>query len=426
MRTRVKPWRYIIFVALFACAAIAPAPMPAAAADTDASKKANDSASASKKLHLSPQATEGPKPGPITPPKPEEITSAIHRGIKFLLADQRPDGSWGSPEHTKGLNIYAPPPGAHDAFHSATTSLVIMALIEAEPKLPEKERREVNKAIDRGSVWLEKRITILRRATGDALYNVWGHSYAIQAFLKLHDRAKGDAARQAKLKELAQSQADMLARYSFVGGGWAYYDFLAETQTPSDAAFSFTTATGLIALKQAESIGVTFPDRLAKKAIASLHRQQKPDFSYDYGEYLRMIPMLPINRPGGSLGRSQACNLALRMWGDKRVTDDVIKTWLNRLYARNGWLSMGRKRPVPHESFMQVAGYFYYYGHWHAALCIDVLPAKERPYFQDHLAHILLPLQEKDGSWWDYPLYNYHQPYGTSFALLTLRECRKR
>src|SRR5262245_14808112 len=80
-------------------------------------------------VHLSPQATQGPKPAPITPPTPEEIDAAIHRGIKFLLADQRPDGSWGSPENTKGLNIYAPPPGAHDAFKAAVTSLVVMSLI---------------------------------------------------------------------------------------------------------------------------------------------------------------------------------------------------------------------------------------------------------------------------------------------------------
>lgn len=403
----------------------APAAIASTTTETTTEKKPADTTTPTKKPRISPLATEGPKPKPITPPKPEEITSAINRGIKFLLSDQRPDGSWGGPEKTKGLNIYAPPPGAHDAFRAAVTSLVIMAFIEAAPKLSEKDRPEVDKAIDRGAVWLDAHIAKLRRATGDALYNVWGHAYSIQALVKLYERAKGDPARQARFKELAQSQADMLARYSFVGGGWAYYDFLAETQTPSDAAFSFTTATGLIALKQAETIGVTFPDRLTKKAIASLLRQQNPDFSYDYGEYLRMMPMHPINRPGGSLGRSQACNLALRMYGDERITDDVIKTWLNRLFARNGWLSMGRKRPVPHESFFYVAGYFYYYGHWHAALCIDLLPAAERPYFQDHLAHILLPLQEKDGSWWDFPLYNYHQQYGTAMAVMTLLRCQK-
>ena len=166
----------------------------------------------------------------------------------------------------------------------------------------------------------------------------------------------------------------MLDRYSFVGGGWSYYDFITGSQTPGDAASASRTATALIALKEAESIGVEFPERLTKKAIASILRQQKPDFSYAYGEYLRMMPMYDINRPGGSLGRSQACNLALRLYGDKRITDEVLKTWLNRLYARNGWLSIGRKRPVPHESYFAVAGYFYYYGHWYAALCIEQLP----------------------------------------------------
>ena len=140
----------------------------------------------------------------------------------------------------------------------------------------------------------------------------------------------------------------MLARYSFVGGGWAYYDFLAGTQTPGDAAFSFCTATAPDRAQASRSRSAsTFPERLTKKAIASILRQQKPDFSYAYGEYLRMMPMHPINRPGGSLGRSQACNLALRLYGDERITDDVLKTWLDRLFARNGWLSIGRKRPDP-------------------------------------------------------------------------------
>ena len=89
--------------------------------------------------------------------------------------------------------------------------------------------------------------------------------------------------------------------------------------------------------------------------------------------------MLPINRPGGSLGRSQACNLAMRLWGDKKVTDDDLETWLDRLFARELWLDLGRKRPIPHESWFQVAGYFFYYGHYYAARCIEHLPPAERP-----------------------------------------------
>ena len=40
------------------------------------------------------------------------------------------------------------------------------------------------------------------------------------------------------------------------------------------------------------------------------------------------------------------------------------------------------------------------------------------------LARIILDVQDTDGSWLDYPLYDYHQQYGTAFALLTLHRCR--
>ena len=115
----------------------------------------------------------------------------------------------------------------------------------------------------------------------------------------------------------------------------------------------------------------------------------------------------------------------MRLWGDPLVTDDVLKTWLDRLFARNLWLDIGRKRPIPHESWFQVAGYFFYFGHYYAALCIEQLPENERPPFQDHLAHVLLRLQEKDGSWWDFPMFDYHQQYGTAFALMSLARTRK-
>jgi hypothetical protein len=300
-----------------------------------------------------------------------------------------------------------------------------MALVEAEPHVDAEQKSAVAAAIDRGEKWLIDRLPRLRRATPDALYNTWGHAYAIQALVRLHNRAAGDPDRQAVLKKQTAGQADMLRRYSFVGGGWSYYDFIAGTQIPSDASFSFCTATVLIALHEAKSIGVEFPEPLIKKAVDSILRQQKPDFSYAYGEYLRMVPMHPVNRPGGSLGRSQVCNLALRLYGDEQITDQVLETWLDRLFARNGWLDFGRKRPIPHEAHFAVAGYFYYYGHYYAAMCIDQLPAERRAHFQDHLAHILVPLQERDGSWWDYPFYNYHQQYGTAMAILSLLRCQK-
>ena len=136
-----------------------------------------------------------------------------------------------------------------------------------------------------------------------------------------------------------------------------------------------------------------------------------------------MIPMHEINRPGGSLGRSQACNLALRLYGDERITDDVLKTWLDRLYRPQ---RLAQHRPQAARPARVVLR--------RRRLLLLLRPLvrrpvhrraarRERPYFQDHLAHILLPLQERDGSWWDYPFYNYHQQYGTAMAVMSLLRC---
>ncbi len=371
-----------------------------------------------------PLAVQGPKPAPITPPSAAEIHTAIEQGVDFLLDVQIKQGAWGSAHRTKELNIYAPVPGSHHAFRTAVTSLVLMSLVESRDQFDGPRRADIESAIDRGQAWLLEHADDLRRAEAEALYNVWGHAYAIHAIVRLHQRAAEDNDLQVKLLELLEYQVDRLRRYQSINGGWGYYDMEAHTQRPSSSSISFTTATVLIALQEAEKLGVKFPADRTQQGVDSILRQRFPDFAYAYGEYLKMSPRYGINRPAGSLGRSQACNLALRLHGDKLVTDAVLQTWLDRLYARNGWLSMGRKYPVPHESHFSVAGYFYYYGHFYAAMCIEQLPAAERPHFQDHLAHILLPLQEKDGSWWDYPLYNYHQQYGTAMAISSLVRCQ--
>jgi hypothetical protein len=367
-----------------------------------------------------PPAEDKPlRPKPVTPPRPETIDAAIRRGVDFLLKDQNKDGSWGTPNRTKALNIYAPVPDAHHAFRAAVTALAVSALIETGGS-----RTDVGPAIDRGEAWLFANLPDVRRSSADALYNVWSHIYGIEAMVRMYRRFPNDAERRRKIEAMIRGQYDFLAKYESVDGGWGYYDFRVGALRPATDSTSFMNAAGLVAAHDAKEIGVLPPDTLMRRAIDSTLRQRKPDFSYLYGEYLKWRPMLPINRPGGSLGRSQACNLALRLWGDKRVTDRVLTEWLDRLFARNLWLDIGRKRPVPHEAHFQVAGYFYYFGHYYAARCIEQLKPDDRPFYQDHLATVLLPLQEQDGSWWDFPLYNYHQQYGTAFALMSLARCR--
>jgi hypothetical protein len=362
------------------------------------------------------------RPAPSKPIRPGQLETSIARGIQFLITHQNKDGSWGSARNTKDLNIFAPVPGAHDAFRAGVTAMGIEALLETGVTATNTAARD---ALVRGEAWLIDHLPRVRRADGIALYNVWAHAYGIQTLAAMLHHEPTNSPRRDRMKEIIIQQYDLLRRYESVDGGWGYYDFRVQSKRPATDSTSFVSATALVAFHAARTEGVPPPHDLVQRAVKSIQRQRKQDFSYIYGEELKYQPMRPINRPGGSLGRSQACNIALRYWGDTNVTHTVLTNWLERLVTRNDWLSIGRKRPIPHESWFQVAGYFFYYGHYYAALCADELPADEARRYHGHLASLLVPLQEKDGSWWDFPFYDYHPSYGTAFALMTLARCRE-
>lgn len=347
------------------------------------------------------------------------LEESIRKGVDFLVKTQNANGSWGGATKTKGLNIYAPLPGAHHAFRMGTSSLALTGLLDSGDSRP-----EVLASIDKAEHWLLKELPRLRRADVTTTYNVWGHSYALQALSAL---AKRDGVSDEKMeiyKKAAQGQLDALVMYQDIDGGWGYYSGIA-TGRPSGGSMCFTTAAVLVGVYDCQkAFGISLPESRLKLGIKSIQYQRNPDFTYSYAFKHKMWPRYPINRPGGSLGRSQAGNAALRLFDDPKVTNAIIIEWLDKLVKRNGWLDIGRKRPLPHETHFAVSGYFYYFGHYYAARCVEVLPVDVQKEWQAKLARIIIDKQESDGCWWDFPLYDYHQPYGTGFALSTLSRCR--
>jgi hypothetical protein len=352
----------------------------------------------------------------------EAIDSAMRRGVDFLVAHQNSNGSWGSATRTKALNIYAPLPGAHHAYRAGASGLALAGILDAADTRP-----EVLAAIGKAATWTAAELPNLRRADQTTTYNVWGHAYGLRAISRLYQR-ETDPAKKTEWTRLAQEQVDLVDRYEDINGGWGYLDVFDEltTQKPSGLPTSFTTATVLLAMDQARStMGVKLNDKLIKHSIVSINHQRTPDFSYTYSFNHRMKPRADINRPAGSLARSQACNAALRVFGEATVTNEVLTTWADRFLAREGFLSNVRKRPVPHEGAFRIAGYFYYYGIYYFTESVKLLPKEQHAAYAGKLATILLERQEKDGSWWDYPLYDYHQPYGTGYTLMALAWCRQ-
>lgn len=359
------------------------------------------------------------KPKPPEPVTPEQLDSSIRRGVEYLLSAQQKDGSFGTPALKGGVPIYAGI-GTLNSYSAATSALCVSALIEAGG-----DRPDVLKAIEKGEAFLMAALPKERRDDPTLINNVWGHAYGIQALVRMHGRLPDDKERKKKIEALIRDQFDKLGKYESAQGGWGYYDFNAGTQRPASDSTSFVNAAVLVAMHEAKAIGVEPPAKLLKRGVEMTQWQRQPDGTYLYGTYLKNRPTMGINRPPGSLGRSVACNCALRLWGDKVITDAVLTEWMDRLIVKNGWLSVARKTTIPHESFFQVAGYFYYFGHYYAALTIPLMPAAERDFYRDHLAGILMPLQDPDGSWLDYLLYDYGKQYGTAFAVMSLQACKK-
>jgi hypothetical protein len=124
------------------------------------------------------------------------------------------------------------------------------------------------------------------------------------------------------------------------------------------------------------------------------------------------------------VGRSQAANFALWAWEHPKVGEQATIDGLQLLEQEGKYLNLGRKRPYPHDSWYSNAPYYYYFGYYYAARAVERLGERGRPYRAAVLSGVL-PFQEEDGSWFDYIMWDYHKPYGTAFAVMTLVRCRQ-
>jgi hypothetical protein len=330
--------------------------------------------------------------------------------VKFLESSQTADGYWGTGTETRGTEILSMVPGSQDAFRLGTTALCVMALREAGE----------HSAHDRGLQYL-LHASDARRDDGMLIYNTWAHIFVTQAMAEelLHEQQ-----RDPRVVEVAERNIRHLVQYATYEGGWTYYDFDAHTQLVSMGPTSFGTAAGLVALYEARQAKLDVPQRLVDLSLHRLEEMRISDEAFLYGSDYKYIPRLPANRPRGAVGRTQPANMAIHLWDPSKATETQIRTGLNAFFENHDFLEMGRKRPFPHESWYQTSGYYYYYDHYYAARLLDFLPAADGEKYRPQIAAAVASHEEPDGSWWDYAMWDYHKPYGTSFAVMTLLRCR--
>jgi hypothetical protein len=360
-------------------------------------------------------AGDAPHLAVVEPPAAKvSVDEAIRTAVDFLVKNQNKNGSFGKRTVGRNYELWCHVPGGHMAFQAATTALCYMGMNSAEYQ-PEASKKAQAKTL----AWLVNN-TRVKRAFAEQFYNVWAFGYGLRALAQaLRNKAPG--ADPEAIRETMRAIVKACEIYQSPDGGWGYLDFRVPAYKPSWST-PFTTATIMVALKEAEEVGIEVNPKMLKKGVRLLHRMRTPDGNYAYSIDWKYRPKGMINRPQGSCMRNPGCNLALRLHDDV-LTDADLRLGFEQFVKYHRFAAAGLRRPIPHESWYAVSGYFYLYGHHYAALCLEHLPEADQKLYWPEVVRGTLKTRQPDGSYWDYPTYGYHKFYGTGFALMIFGRC---
>jgi len=352
---------------------------------------------------LSPQRT-------APSPTDAEVRAAEQKALAFLLAHQEADGSFGSARNGSFNDLWSHPE-THKAWTVGTTGLAVMALLGEGPRVEPALRRAVDALVAKSD---------LKRVSEWDLDDVWGYIYGLQALSRalLDSRIASREGHDAVLAA-ARRYLDKLALCR--AGGWSYYANPGSAWRP-EWTTSFTTAVAVLALLDARKAGLDVPESLLGPGVRAIEHSRLPSGAFTYTVSAIPSPgrLESLDNVKGATGRIQVCHLALLGAGHD-LGEAARVRGLDQFFEEHRFLEIGRRRPIPHEAFYQIAGYFYFFGHYYAAEVIATLPREKREPYASKLLRIVLDTQEADGSMTDYVMHDYPRAYGTAYGLLVMQ-----
>lgn len=352
-------------------------------------------------------------PAAISPADEAATRTAIARGVDFLVSVQNENGSFGT---TKNIcfNSYFANPATYHTWQIGASALATQALLFVG------KGEAVDAAVDRGLDYLVANAKVLRPAEWD-IDNNWSVIYGLTTLCRAiaHPRYAGTP-REPELRQAATTMLAGLKAYQGARGGWGYYADPDAAWRP-DWGTSFTTAAALLAILDAERIGLEVDAKMKAAAIRAIERARLPSgaYGYDVAALPRHLYRESIDQIQGSLGRIQACNIALLAAG-RPLPEDSLEEGVDHFFRHHKFLAVAKNKPIPHEAYYANAAYFYLFGHYYASLTIDRLPEPARSEAFAKLRAKLLPDQQPDGSYWDFWIADLSRAYGTAFAVMAL------
>lgn len=343
----------------------------------------------------------------------DDARSAVQRAVKWLLTQQKADGSWGEGS-IDSVQMMWPAVETHYAFKMGAHSLVCMALLVTD------ETPERRAALERGLNWLiDARIP--KRGSEWDVDCSWSALYGFQAMVAAaRDKRFAGPEWKPRIEKRGAELYELLEHNQEPLGGWGYYEGPVVSRRPTWST-SFATACVVPALCEARKMGWHVDAKVIEQAEKYLQGCALPTGAYQYD--IHPMPRDPgesIDDVKGSLGRIQVCNWARRRAGDPLVTDEKIEAGLEAFFEHHKFLDVARLRPIPHEAYYHNAAYFYMFGHCYAGLVINELPRAKRAAFHERLRAQIMKTQWDEGSFLDFLNTSFMKLSGTSFAVLGL------
>lgn len=293
----------------------------------------------------------------------EEQRTAVEKGLAWLAAQQKQDGSFGSQSH------YGP--------HVGITGLASLAMM-SDGNFPGRGRygEVVGRALSFVLAHSSESGLLAAETSHGPMY---GHGFATLFLAEVYGMTNEPAVR-----ETLRKAARLIATTQNEEGGWRYQP------VRNDADLSVTICQ-IMALRAARNAGIYVDKVVIERAIEYVKTSQNPDGGFRY----------MINSGGSAFARSAAGVAAMQyagMYGDETI--------------QRGLKYLQRFRP-PRE---QTVGH-YFYGHYYAAQAMFLAGDAYWGSWWPAIRAELLAKQLPEGSWRG----QAGEEYGTAMALIVLQ-----
>lgn len=321
----------------------------------------------------------------------------IEHAVRILLERQAEDGSWGR-ESVFG----------RDRNIRASITLLCLEALEAAPGADDRRRA----AVAKGRAFALKHAAERPDRPSYQMYDFSFYSglYALAYFsraAKVEPALAGDVKRFLETVAVSQRQS----------GGYSY----TWRSREADSYESFASALVALSLLQAKACGVEFPNELFERCVLSIERSRIDGGFFGY-HIVDGVPRGSYSGNGslaleGSLVRTLVCEYALFEAGRSDLSK--LKKAVDDFFRFREELEKVRKRDHrTHQGEFDNAPYYYFLGHYYAAVALAKLDGETRKKYAASLRDILVSVREEDGTWFESRITG--ASYGTAVAVLTL------